>query len=147
MRRSLVVGTCRLLIGEVLLASALGKSLDRAGFVDVLITYRTIPGSLLWPVALAVIGLEWLLGCWVLSGWRLATGSLAVLVLYLIYAGWMNVALARGLDLPNCGCYEVFFPQPLRWYSPVDDAVVAGLCYELWKSSRWRPSGPIDTYD
>ena len=34
---------CRFLIGGVLLASALGKSLDLQGFVDVLVTYRLFP--------------------------------------------------------------------------------------------------------
>ncbi len=39
-----VVGwCCRLLIGGVLLASALGKSLSLQGFVDVLVTYRLFP--------------------------------------------------------------------------------------------------------
>ncbi|MGQ0666852.1 MAG: MauE/DoxX family redox-associated membrane protein [Nitrospiraceae bacterium] len=132
---------CRLFIGGILLASALGKSLDLAGFVDVLITYRAIPESLLWPVALTITGLEWLLGVWVLSGWRLATGAFAVLVLYLIYTIWMTITLVRGLDLPNCGCYGVFFPQPLQWYSPVEDAIVAGMCYALWKSAS-RTSAP-----
>lgn len=34
---------CRFLIGGVLLASALGKSLDLRGVVDVLVTYRLFP--------------------------------------------------------------------------------------------------------
>jgi hypothetical protein len=133
--RSLFFGACRWLIGAILLASALGKSLDLAGFVDVLMTYHAIPGTLLWPVAFTITGLEWLLGGWILSGWRLTTGALAVLVLYLVYAIWMTIALVRDLDLPNCGCYGVFFPQPLRWYSPVEDIVVAGMCYALWRSA------------
>jgi len=35
-----------------------------------------------------------------------------VLVLYLIYAIWMTITLVRGQDLPNSGCYGLFFPQP-----------------------------------
>jgi hypothetical protein len=41
------------------------------------------------------------------------------------------VTLIRGLDLPNCGCYGAFFPQPLRWYSPLEDLVLVGMCYAL----------------
>ncbi|MBI3355716.1 MAG: hypothetical protein HY038_02880 [Nitrospirae bacterium] len=65
----------RLFIGGILLASALGKSLNLPGFVDVLITYQAIPALLLWPIALLITGFEWLLGAWVLSGWRLVTGA------------------------------------------------------------------------
>lgn len=48
MSGSILIWLCRALLGLILLASALGKSLDLPGFVGVLITYRAIPGSLLW---------------------------------------------------------------------------------------------------
>ena len=44
--------------------------------------------------------------------------------------------LFRGLDLPNCGCYGVFFPQPLRWYSPLEDLALVGLGYVLYVSAK-----------
>ena len=133
---SLVAWACRLFTGGILLASALGKSLDLPGFVEVLVTYRTMPASFLWPIALLVTGLEWVLGVWVLSGWRLATGALAALVLYAGYALLMTLSLVRGLDLANCGCYGAFFPQPLGWYSPLEDLVLVGMCYALWITAR-----------
>jgi Methylamine utilisation protein MauE len=126
----------RLFIGGILLASALGKSLDLPGFVDVLITYQAIPALLLWPTALLITGVEWLLGVWVLSGWRLVRGALLSLALYAGYAIWMTLSLVRGLNLANCGCYGRFFPQPLRWYSPLEDLILVGMCYALWKSAR-----------
>ena len=122
---------CRLLVGGVLIASAFGKSLDLPGFVDVLITYQAIPAPFLWSTAFLITGLEWMLGIWILSGWRLPTGALAALVFYACLAAWITLALLRGLDLPNCGCYGVFFPQPLRWYSPLEDLVLVGICYAL----------------
>jgi hypothetical protein len=122
---------CRLLIGGVLLASALGKSLDLKGFVDVLVTYRLFPTWSLWPVALIIIGIEWILAAWILSGWRLRTGALFALMLNSFYALGLVVTLVRRLDLPNCGCYGVFFPQPLRWYSPFENLILVGICYAL----------------
>ncbi len=122
---------CRLLIGGVLFASALGKSLDLSGFVDVLATYRLFPDWSLWPVALGITGIEWGLAGWILVGWHLSTGALMAMVLNGLYAIGLIVTLLRGLDLPNCGCYGVFFPQPLRWYSPLEDLVLVGLCYVL----------------
>ena len=122
---------CRLLIGGVLLASALGKSLDLNGFVDVLVTYRLFPNWSLWPTALMIIGVEWVLAAWILSGWQLPTGAFLALMLNGFFAAGLIVTLFRDLDLPNCGCYGVFFPQPLRWYSPLDDLVLVGICYAL----------------
>lgn len=122
---------CRLLISGVLLASALGKSLDLSGFVDVVATYRLFPDWSIWPVALGITGIEWGLAVWILVGWQLPTGALMAMMLNGLYAMGLFVTLIRGLDLPNCGCYGVFFPQPLRWYSPIEDLVLVGMCYVL----------------
>ncbi len=126
----------RIVIGAVCLASALGKSLDLVGFVQVLVTYRFFADWALWPVAFGITGLEWVLGVWLLLGWRLQTGALLALILYTLYAAGLVVTLFRGIDLPNCGCYGVFFPQPLRWYSPLEDMVLVGMCYALWQSEK-----------
>jgi hypothetical protein len=130
---------CRLGVGAVLVASALGKSLDLPGFMEVLTTYRAFPGWSLRSIALSIASLEWILGIWLLSGWRLRTGARLALVLNATYAGWMTISLLRGLELENCGCYGRFFPQPLRWYSPLEDLVLVGMCYALQKFARHRP--------
>jgi len=136
MHGSILSWVCRLFLGGTLLASALGKSLDVRGFVDVLVTYQAIPAPLLWPIAFLITGLEWLIGVWLLSGWRLATGALAALLLNVGYTAWMTLALIRGLDLANCGCYGVFFQQPLRWYSPLEDLFLVGMSYALRISAK-----------
>jgi len=140
----ITVWACRFIIGMVCLASALGKSLDLPGFVEVLGTYRIFPDSGLWLVAIGITGLEWVLALWLLSGWRIESGALIALILYGGYAAGLVITLLRGLDLPNCGCYGVFFPQPLRWYSPLEDLVLVGMCYALWRFAR-KAGKPIDT--
>ena len=126
----------RLLTGGVLLVSALGKSLDLQGFADVLVTYRLFPDWSLWPLGLGITGIEWGLTAWILVGWRLPTGALLAMMLNSLYAIGLIVTLLRGLDLPNCGCYGVFFPQPLRWYSPLEDLALAGICYALYVGAQ-----------
>ncbi len=123
---------CRLLIGGVLLASALGKSLDLRGFVEVLVTYRLFPDWSLLALAFVITGWEWALAVWILAGWQLPTGALMAMTMNGLYALGLIITLVRGLDLPNCGCYGVFFPQPLRWYSPVEDLALVGICYVLY---------------
>jgi hypothetical protein len=126
----------RILTSGVLLASALGKSLDLQGFADVLVTYRLFPDGSLWLLALGITGIEWGLAAWILIGWRLPTGALLAMMLNGLYAVGLIVTLLRGFDLPNCGCYGVFFPQPLRWYSPLEDLVLVGMCYALYAGAQ-----------
>jgi uncharacterized membrane protein YphA (DoxX/SURF4 family) len=126
------------LVGVVLLGSALGKSLDLPGFVAVLVTYQAFPDIALWPLAVAVTGFEWVLGAWVLSGRRLRTSALVAMGLNAGYAAWMTITLSRGLELANCGCFGVFFPQPLRWYSPLEDLVLVGMCAALSRYATAR---------
>jgi hypothetical protein len=61
-----------------------------------------------------------------------------------MYIAGLVLTLLRALDLPNCGCYGLFFPQPLRWYSPLEDLVLVGMCYALRLSAR-KTGRPIDT--
>lgn len=143
MNWAVVTWCCRLLIGGVLLASAIGKSLDMPGFVEVLITYQLFPEWSLWPLALGITGIEWVLAPWILAGWQLSTGALIAMGLNGLYATGLIVTLLRGLDLPNCGCYGVFFPQPLRWYSPLEDLAVVGICSVLRVGAK-RSGQPLD---
>ncbi len=143
MNWTVVTWCARLLIGGVLLASALGKSLDLQGFVDVLVTYRLFPDWSLSPLALGITGIEWVLAAWVLVGWQLSTAALIALSLNGLYALGLIITLLRGLDLPNCGCYGVFFPQPLRWYSPLEDLVLVGIC-ALLRIGADRSDRPLD---
>lgn len=132
----------QIFIGLLIFGSALGKSLDLTGFVEVLKTYQIFPDLTLWPLALAVTGFEFVLGVWLLSGWRLQTSALVALGLNAGYAVWMTISLLRGLELSNCGCFGVFFPQPLRWYSPLEDLVLVGMCCAL---SRYATARMGDT--
>lgn len=129
----------QLLIGGILLGSAVGKALDLTGFVDVLRTYQAFPSVTLLPLAVFATGVELVLGAWLLSGWRLRTGALVAAVVNAVYATWITMSLLRGLNLTNCGCFGVFFPQPLRWYSPVEDLVLVALCYTLRRLSGHAP--------
>jgi hypothetical protein len=140
---TVVTWCCRLLIGGVLLASALGKSLDMPGFVDVLVTYRLFPDWLLWSLAIGITGIEWVLAVWILVGWQLSTGALIALSLNGLYAIGLVVTLFRGIDPQNCGCYGVFFPQPLRWYSPLEDLALVGICSVLRVGAK-RSGQPLD---
>lgn len=113
------------------------------GFVEVLVTYQLFPDWSLEAIAFGITGIEWVLAAWILIGWELSTGALIALNLNGLYAIGLIVTLLRGLELPNCGCYGVFFPQPLRWYSPFEDLVLVGICAVL-RAGAQRSDRPLD---
>lgn len=117
----------------LLLAAALGKLLDMPGFYPVVAAYRVFPEviipALAWALALGELGV----GLWLLTGRWLAAAALAVVLLHLLYLGWLVVALSRGLEIANCGCFGVFWPRPLTSARLVEDVVlfVAALLFFL----------------
>jgi hypothetical protein len=129
----------RLFLGLVLLATAAGKLLDVPGFAEVLRTYQAFPDAALRPLALAVPLVELALAVWLFSGRRLAAAAALAAVLHGIYAIWAAATLLRGLRVPNCGCFGVFFARPLGWRTVAEDGVLLGLSVWLLVLARKAP--------
>ncbi len=140
MSKAFLYGPLRLVLGSLVLASGIGKALDLVGFAEVIATYRLgLPEEFLWPVALGVSALELVLGAWLLTGWRLREAARLSMALNAGYFVLLTSALWRGLKLNNCGCFGVFLARPLRWYSPLEDAVLILVSYLLFRSARKEP--------
>lgn len=121
----------QLLIGGVIAASAIAKGMDVPGFVQVLHTYQAFPETVLFPLAWTITISEFILGVWILSGRQLQSSATVAALMNVGYAGWMTLTLLRGLQLPNCGCFGVYFPRPLSWISPIEALIFAGFCFAL----------------
>lgn len=127
----------RRLLALLFVATGAGKALDLRGFAPIIATYRLgIPESLLLPIAVAIAAAEIALGAWLLDGRRFAAAARASILLNTGYALLLASALARGLDLANCGCFGVYLPTPLRWYSPLESLAVAAVSYLLLRRAR-----------
>lgn len=124
------------LIGLVLLTTALGKSLDIAGFAQVVGTYQVFPPALWLPVAISMTLVEWGLGVWLLSGRRPVHASGWAAALHGVFTGWAAMTLLRGVAVPNCGCFGVFLARPLTWGTVVEDSVMVTLCLLAVWSAR-----------
>ncbi len=122
--RLVVFQLLRVFVGAVLVSTGLGKGLDVGGFVDVIGTYRLMPALLHWPTAIGMTTFEIVLGLWLLSGRRPARAGLVSALLHASFTAWAIIALLRGLDIPNCGCFGVFLARPLTWATPIEDAVM-----------------------
>ncbi|MEO9101467.1 MAG: hypothetical protein ABI212_05925 [Burkholderiaceae bacterium] len=60
----------------------------------------------------------------------------AALLLNLGYGVLLTASLLRGLELPNRGCFGVYFAQPLRWYSPLEDVLLMAASVVLIRGAR-----------
>ncbi len=115
------------LLAAVLLATGLGKALDVEGFGAVLAGYRLLPPGSEAFVALAITIAELGLAAALLHRpWRRGAAWGAVL-LFLANAVVLSLTLLRGIELANCGCFGVFWPRPLRPWTPLEDLALAGL--------------------
>ncbi len=131
------VAALRIVLGVLILLMGLGKALDLAGFAAVVETYQLgLSAAQVQLAAYGVTGFELLLGGWLLSGRALRRAGWAAWLLNLGYGVLLTVSLLRGLELSNCGCFGVFFAQPLRWYSPLEDVVLMAASAVLIRGAR-----------
>lgn len=123
-------------IALILLVTGLGKLLDVPGFVQVLATYQALPAWLLTPAAVVLVLVELWLAVWLLTGKRLAYAALASVALHGALTGWSLVALLRGLNVPNCGCFGVVWARPLGWRTVAEDLFLVGISWALYVLTR-----------
>lgn len=122
--------TLRIALAVLLLAMGIGKALDLSGFGHVIDTYRLgLPTASLGPLALVIAALEIVIGVWLLANRNLRAAAIATVLVSSGYFVLLVATLVRGIGLDNCGCFGVFFAQPLSWLSPLEDVAViaAGL--------------------
>lgn len=116
----------------LMFASGTGKLLDMPGFYAVVATYRMMPEALIPPAAWALTLFEIGMGVALVLQKTRARAALLLLPLHLFYLMGMSQALLRGLKLPNCGCFGVYWARPLTPWSLVEDAVLLALAVFLW---------------
>jgi len=128
----------RVLFALLLAVTGVAKLLDMPGFYDVVASYRSLPLAMVPMAAWSLAVGEIVLAAWLVWGRELRWSSLLVVLLHAMYFGWLVVALARGLQLDNCGCFGVYWARPLTWYSPLEDLALLALAIGLWRLSLRR---------
>ena len=128
--------TLRTLIGALLIATGIAKAMDPVGFAGVVGTYEVLPEFLWVPAAVFMVVTELALGATLLLGWRTSIAAMLSTLLHSGFLLWAGVALARGLELPNCGCFGVFFVRPLTIGTLYEDGVMIVVSLILWWSAK-----------
>lgn len=131
-------------LGLSLLITAIGKLLDIQGFAAVVESYQIFLGWITAPMGLALALTELILAVGLLSGRKLKEAALASILLHTIFILWVSLALYRGLELSNCGCFGVFWARPLTFKTLLEDLgmLIASLLFyvlEVYKN-RYEPT-------
>jgi hypothetical protein len=123
----------RWLFALLLAVTGVAKLMDMPGFYAIVAGYQSLPDALVplasWGLALGELALTG----WLALGKRLSAAAICVIVLHIMYLGWLCVALLRGLRLENCGCFGVYWGRPLTWYSPLEDLALLLLAICFWR--------------
>lgn len=141
----------------LLALSGCAKLFDLIGFFAVVATFDVLPGAMIPAFALGLALVELGLAFWLACPSRintthepqiaklLQTPALYVLLLHSIYFAWLALAYARGLAVPNCGCFGVYWPRPLTEVTLIEDTlliVVAALwlfgCIQNVRNERFN---------
>lgn len=144
-KRWLFLGACWLL-GGVFIYAGLLKTNDSQAFADNIAAYQLLPELLINPIALSLPVFEILSGLLLIAGWQRRLGTLAILVLTIVFALFITSALARGLRI-DCGCFgSSTIPLHLQlWFALARDLlllIMAGLLYRnKWMATAF-PSSP-----
>lgn len=128
----------RFLFAALLTVTGIAKLLDMTGFYEVVRSYETLP-ELVIPTAAWLLSVgELVLAGWLVSRYRGRTAAMVLILLHVMYLGWLLAALGRGLELSNCGCFGVYWARPLTWFSPLEDLALVLLALIYW---RLQPQG------
>jgi hypothetical protein len=140
MKRAVLI-FLRVFVGGILLATGIGKLLDVPGFLSVIATYQFFPTVVDPVIAVTMILIELRLAEWILRGrgvanYGLSEAGLASVILHLSFTAWAGLALLRGLDIPNCGCFGVFWARPLTFTTIIEDLVMVAASIGIWQLAK-----------
>ena len=130
--KNLEVGL-RFFIASVLLLTGIGKLLDVPGFIKVIDTYKIIPAFLQPVVAISMVLVELKISENLFRNINIKITALVVTALHICFTLLASLTLLRGIEVPNCGCFGVFWARPLTFITVAEDVFMVGISVLLFK--------------
>ncbi len=130
----------RYFIASVLLLTGLGKLLDVPGFIKVIETYQIIPVFMQPVIAVTLVVTELKIAENLFRKINLKLTALAATGLHVGFTFLATITLVRGIDVPNCGCFGVFWARPLTYVTVLEDIFMVGVCVFLYNILRRKES-------
>jgi len=132
----------RYFIASVLLLTGIGKLLDVPGFIKVIDTYKIIPTFLQPAIAVSMVLVELKIAENLFRKISLTITALAATALHIGFTLLATLTLLRGIEVPNCGCFGIFWVRPLTFITVAEDVFMVGVCVLLFKLLQ-RKEGQI----
>ena len=122
-------------------AMAAGQLLSLGGFIDAVETYGVGGRIGAWLFAVSIVALEVGAVALLVGASRRRLGATATIATMTAWTALAAQAFARGLVVPNCGCFGTFLSQELRWWVLVEDAYLLVLASVMYRSLRSARAG------
>ena len=123
----------RFFIASVLLLTGIGKLLDVPGFIKVIDTYKIIPAYLQPVLAISMVLVELKISENLFRNINIKITALVVTALHICFTLLASLTLLRGIEVPNCGCFGIFWARPLTFITVAEDIFMVGVCVLLYK--------------
>jgi hypothetical protein len=123
----------RYFIASILFLTGIGKLLDVPGFIKIIDTYRIIPVFLQPAIAVSMVLVELKIAENLFRKINLTITALAATALHICFTLLATLTLLRGIEVPNCGCFGVFWARPLTLITVAEDIFMVGVCVLLLK--------------
>ena len=138
----------RVILGSVFLISGIGKLLDHAKFINVVINYQIISPSLSRLYGLLLPYAELIVAVMIIFGIYVDEGAFVALLMLISFIIAISVNLARGRKNLDCGCFGNFIERKLGIHTLLDDFALLTLSFMLLISrSRFLALDSIITSD
>lgn len=122
--------------GLLVFAGALKASAPSEEFAVVIDAYGLVSTDAAMTLAVFLPWIELILGWALVLGWQVRWMALGAAGLFAGFCLFLGSALARGLYLPDCGCFGMGFHPPPAATLVVDVLLLAGLTLLLKKGAR-----------
>jgi uncharacterized membrane protein YphA (DoxX/SURF4 family) len=128
----------RLLVGAVLIYAGASKAAAPAEeFALVIQSYDVVPLSVALPLAGLLPWLELIVGWALLLGVETTTAAAVATGMFGLFLAALGSVLARGIPIPNCGCFgDAMHFTPLQ--ALLFDSVMGALSWTAYRAG----SGP-----
>jgi hypothetical protein len=114
-----------------LLLTGIGKLLDVPGFIKVIDTYKVFPLFLQPVMAISMVLVELKISENLFRNINIT--ALAATVLHICFTLLASLTLLRGIEVPSCGCFGIFWARPLTFITVAEDIFMVGVCVLLLK--------------
>lgn len=125
----------RLIVGAVLVYAGATKAAGPAEeFAIIIGAYNVLPKDMLLSASAFLPWAEMLIGWALILGARQRLAAISAGALFGAFLFALISVQARGIELPNCGCFgDAVHFTPLQ--AMLFDLAMAGLCFLSWKSA------------